>query len=157
MAGWVGPTVAISLLIIAGCFLGIAVAALRVFKKVDAASTGLTGELAELRHELAPMLNALNRFGDAGADLVETARTEVQELVATSKDLRHGIRRTQRRAARRLADLDALVEVMQEEVEETAIDAATAIRTLRNGSGMVSQVGRFLAPRRRRRREDRDA
>lgn len=158
MAGWVGPTMAISLLIIAGCFLGIVVAALKVFKEVDAASKGLTNELAELRHEFAPMLNALNRFGDAGADLVEAARTEVQELVSTSQELRHGIRRTQRRAARRLADLDALVEVMQGEVEETAIDAATALRTLRNGTGMVSQVGRFLAPRRRRRRrEDREA
>jgi methyl-accepting chemotaxis protein len=156
MAGWVGPTVAISLLLIALCVVGITLAAAMVFREVQHASKGLTHELAELRHELGPMLNALNRFGDAGADLVETARGEVQELVATSQELRVGVRRTTRRAARRLADLDALLEVMQEEVEETALDAATALRTIREGSGLVGHVGRFLAPRRRR-REHRDA
>jgi methyl-accepting chemotaxis protein len=154
MAGWVGPTVAISMLLIAACVVGMTLVALKVFTEVQQASRGLTNELAELRHELAPMLTALNRFGDAGADVVESARAEVQELVATSQELRVGIRRTQRRAARRLADLDALLEVMQEEVEETALDAATALRTFRNGTGVLGQVGRFLAPSRRRGEDD---
>lgn len=149
MAGWVGPTVAISLLLIALCIVGLTLVAAKVIYEAQEASRGLANELSGLRRELAPMLNALNRFGDAGADVVEAARTEVHELVNLSQGLRADIRRGSRRARRRLADFDALLEVMQDEVEEAALDTATALRTLRQGRGVLGQVRRFLVPRRR--------
>lgn len=147
MDGWVGPTIAISVLLIALCVVGATVAAAVALREAQQAGKGLTNELAELRHELAPTLAALNKFGDAGSEVVEMARNEVRELVATSQELRTDVRRGMRRARGRLADVDALVEVMQEELEETALDAATAMRTLRNSRGMIGQVRRFLAPR----------
>lgn len=147
MAGWVGPVVAISVLLIAICVVGITLAAALVFREAQQASKGLTNELAELRREIGPTLAALNKFGDAGSEVVDLARNEVRELIATSQEVRTDVRRGMRRARRRLADMDALVEVMQEEVEETAIDAATAMRTLRTGRGVFGQVRRFLAPR----------
>lgn len=154
MAGWIGPTIAISLLLIAICIVGMTVAAALAFREAQQAGKGLTNELAELRHELAPMLNALNRFGDVGADVVEMARQEVREVVATSQGLRTDVRRARRRIGNRLADLDAFVEVMQEEVEDTALEAASTLRTLRTGGGVVAHVGRRLVARRRSRRDD---
>lgn len=151
MAGWIGPTVALSLLVIAICVVAMAAAAVLVLREAASASKGVTRELEELRHELAPMLTALNRFGDTGSEVVEMARNEVEELVDTSRQLRGELRRGMVRAQERLADFDALVEVMQEEVEDTAIDAATALRTLRGTDGVVRQVGRLLRPRRRTR------
>jgi methyl-accepting chemotaxis protein len=139
--------VAISVLLIAICVVGITLAAALVFREAQQASKGLTNELAELRREIGPTLAALNKFGDAGSEVVDLARHEVRELIATSQEVRADVRRGMRRARRRLADMDALVEVMQEEVEETAIDAATAMRTLRTGRGVFGQVRRFLAPR----------
>jgi methyl-accepting chemotaxis protein len=147
MAGWVGPVVAISVLLIAICVVGITIAVALVFREAQQASKGLTAELSELRRELSPTLAALNKFGDAGSEVVDLARQEVRELVSTSQEMRTDVRRGMRRARRRLADLDALVEVMQEEVEETAIDAATAMRTIRTGRGVIGHVRRFLAPR----------
>lgn len=147
MAGWVGIVIAISVLLIAICVVGITIAAAVVFREAQQASRGLTNELAELRRELSPTLAALNKFGDAGSEVVDLARQEVRELVATSQEVRTDVRRGLRRARRRLADVDALVEVMQEEVEETAIDAATAMRTLRTSAGVIGHVRRFLAPR----------
>ena len=147
MAGWVGPVVAISVLLIAICVVGITLTIALVFREAQQASRGLTNELAELRREIGPTLAALNKFGDAGSEVVDLARNEVRELVATSQALRTDVRRGVRRAKRRLADVDALVEVMQEEAEETAIDAATAMRTLRTGRGVIGHVRRFLAHR----------
>ena len=147
MAGWVGVVIAISVTLIAICVVGITVAAAVVFREAQQASRGLTNELAELRRELSPTLAALNKFGEAGSEVVDLARHEVRELVATSQAVRTDVRRGMRRAKQRLADVDALVEVMQEEVEETAIDAATAMRTLRTSAGVIGSVRRFLAPR----------
>lgn len=150
MPGWIGPTIALSLLIIALCIVGLTVAALILFRETRQGAKGLTDELSELRHELAPMITALNRFGDAGSEVIDLARTEMREVVAVSQGLRADLRRARRRASRRLADLDAFVEVMQEEIEETGIAAASAARTLRSGGAVAGQVGRLLVSRRRR-------
>ena len=110
MAGWVGVVIAISVLLIAICVVGITLAAAVVFREAQQASKGLTNELAELRRELSPTLAALNKFGDAGSEVVDLARQEVRELVATSQALRTDLHRGVRRAKRRLADVDALVD-----------------------------------------------
>jgi len=153
MPGWIGPTIAISLLLIALCTVGLTLVALIVFREFQQGAKGLTGELHELRGELAPMIRALNRFGEAGGEVVDIARQEIREVVAASQDLRSDIRRARRRAGRRLADLDAFVEVMQEEIEENGIAAATALRKIRAGGGVAGQVGRMLVSRRRSGRE----
>ena len=152
MPGWIGPTIAISLLLMALCTVGLTLAALVVFREVLQGPKGGSGELQELRAELGPMIRALNRFGEAGTEVVDIARQEIREVVAASQDLRADIRRARRRAGRRLADLDAFVEVMQEEIEETGIAAATAMRSLRAGGGVAGQVGRMLVSRRRGKR-----
>jgi hypothetical protein len=48
-----------------------------------------------------------------------------------------------------LADLDALYEVVHEEVEDTALDVAARVRSLRNGAGMVGRLRRWLVRARR--------
>lgn len=149
MPGWIGPTIAISLLLMALCTVGLTLAVTIAFRETMQGAKGLTGELAELRHELAPMINALNRFGDAGSEVVDIARAEIREVVAASQGLRADVRRARRRASRRLADLDAFVEVMQEEIEDTGIAAASAARTLRSGGAVAGQVSRLLGARRR--------
>jgi methyl-accepting chemotaxis protein len=152
MPGWIGPTIAISLLVMALCTVGLTLAALVVFREVLQGAKSVSSELQELRAELGPMIRALNRFGEAGTEVVDIARQEIREVVAASQDLRADIRRARRRAGRRLADLDAFVEVMQEEIEETGIAAATAMRSLRAGGGVAGQVGRMLVSRRRSKR-----
>jgi hypothetical protein len=49
----------------------------------------------------------------------------------------------------RLADLETLYDVVHEEVEETALDVASALRTVRTGSGVVARLRRLLVPQRR--------
>ena len=142
MPAWVGPTVAISLVVIALAFaaIGVAVALL--------ARTAIR-EVRELREEVAPAISAVRRITDAGADLSGDIKQEVQEYLATSRAVRQDLERGVYQVKSRLADLDALYEVVHEEVEDTALDMAARVRAVRNGAGMVSRIRRWLVRGRR--------
>ena len=48
-----------------------------------------------------------------------------------------------------LADLETLYDLVHDEVEDTALDVAAALRTSRQGHGMLGRVRRLLVPSRR--------
>jgi len=149
MPGWVGPTVAISLALIALCYLGLAAAAVLMIRETVEHSKALGRELAELRKELTPALKSLNRFSTQGAEIADLARDEVQEMVHTARRVRQDVERGLQRTRERLADFEAVVDVVQEEVEDAALDLTTALRTVRTGTGMIGRLRRLILPRRR--------
>jgi uncharacterized protein YoxC len=130
-AAWVGPAMAISLVVIALSFLAIALGAL------------LAGR------EAARTLRGLREAVSGGKGLARKLEQEVDALIQTSQRLRHDLNRGVKRAKRRLSDFDALAEVMQEELEDTALDVASKLRGLRSGLGVIGRLRRLL-PRRRR-------
>lgn len=151
MPGWIGPTIALSLLVIAACAIGAAVIMVKAWQEATTRSDSLATELADLRAELTPTLRALARFGSDGAEIAQMAKHEVAELVHTSHQFRKDLSRGVRRAQRRLADFEAVVEVVQEEVEETVIEVSTMLQTARTGAGMLGQLRRLVVPRKRKR------
>jgi len=89
--------------------------------------------------------------GPALADvrhLVGGIRTEADALVGTSRDIRLRIVKAADAAEERLADLDALAEVVQAEVEDTALDAVATLRNVRRGLHGFQWARRALARRR---------
>ena len=130
-AAWVGPTMANSLVIIALSFLAIALGALLAGREAARTLRGLREAVAE------------------GKGLAGKLEREVNALIETSQRLRHDLNRGVKRAKRRLSDFDALAEVMQEEIEDTALDVASKLRGVRSGLGVIGRLRRFL-PRRRR-------
>jgi len=142
MPAWIGPTVAISLVVIALAFAAIGVA-------VTLLARTAIREVRELREEVAPAISAVRRITDAGADLSGDIKQEVQEYLATSRAVRRDLERGVYEVKSRLADLDALYEVVHEEVEDTALDVAARVRAVRNGAGMVSRIRRWLVRGRR--------
>jgi methyl-accepting chemotaxis protein len=147
-AGWVGPTMALALVVIAlvsVCSLGLAVLAL---KKAADGSQAVARELAALRAELEPTVRDVRAMAESGRALAGRLQDEVREVVRTSQRVRHDVERGLRRARRRLADLDALAEVVQSEVEDTALDVAATLRTLRRGKGVIGRIRRLLRGRR---------
>jgi uncharacterized protein YoxC len=147
MPGWVGPTAAISLVIIALAFGVIAASVLLVARKARTEIGELSEELGKLRGEISPALAALRRVADAGADLSGDIRDEVKEYLVVSRGVRQDLQRGVRKVKRKLDDLDALYEVVHEEVEETALDVAAGLRSVRNGAGMVGRIRRWLVRR----------
>ncbi len=147
--GWVGPTMAVSLVVIALAFFSIAVALLIAGRELGKAGGDLTREVHELRHELEPVIRSVGRLAEKGEALSEQLGGEMREILETSRRTRFSFERGVKQAQRRLQDFDALVEVVQEEVEETALDASAALRNARNAGGAIGMVRRLLVRGRR--------
>ncbi|MEK6597017.1 MAG: hypothetical protein AABY91_01690 [Gemmatimonadota bacterium] len=129
-AAWVGPTMALSLAVVALSFAVIAIMAAVIGSRTLRAG------------------RRIEEAADATRGLAVKVQDEVTELVRTSQRLRFEVDRGVRRAKRRLQDLDAVAEVVQEEIEETALDVAATLRTVRVGRGVLGRITRLLRKRR---------
>jgi uncharacterized protein YoxC len=149
-AAWVGPTMAISLVLIALSFVAIALVAVLLGKGAAKAFRKMSQELGELRGELRPAITSVRNIAEEAEGLASNLKSEVHEIIRTSSEVRHDVRLGVDRVRERLEDLDALAEVMQEELEDTAIDVASRVRSVRSGFGIVGRLRRLLRPRSRR-------
>ena len=135
--GWVGPVSAISLAIIALAFVVIAVALALAAKKAAQEISDLNKSLAELKAELSPALAAVQQVSAEGTRLASIVADEAEQLVESTRALREGL-------TERMANLEALYDVVEEEVEETALDVAVKLRSFRSGMGWFGLVRRLL-------------
>jgi hypothetical protein len=146
---WVGPTVAISLVVIALSILGgaaaLAVAALRISGETRKLSTLIQGHQEDASQALA----GARRLIDQGQDLLVLLRQEIGAFTQTSRRIRRKLVRGVDSVEAKLADLETLYDLVHEEVEDTALDVAAALRTSRQGNGMLGRVRRMLVPSRR--------
>ena len=130
---WVGPTLAISVAIIA-------VVAVFVNLMLMVTSRATLRRLNELGEILTPVSKDV-------AGITSKVRHEVDEFVALSVTLRKRVEGTAELVEDRLVDLDALLGVVYDEVETTALDLAAGLRTLRRGPSLVKKVRRALRRR----------
>ncbi len=143
MPTWVGVVTAISLGVIALAIVAVSVALV------------LTARHATRFFRLFEQL-----AGPAVTDvrqLIGAIRSETESLVGTARDMRLRIVRAADAAEARLADVDALLDVVQEEVEDTALEVAAGLRKARRGLtlwewGSRLVQGRGSKSRARRRR-----
>ena len=143
-AAWVGPTMAISLVLIALSFIIIAAVAALVGKEAAEALDKLSKEVGELRTDLQPALQSVRHMAEEAQGLASRLNLEAHEVIRTSSEIRHEVRRGVERVRERMEDLDALAEVMQEELEDTALDVAARVRSVRTGAGVIGRIRRLL-------------
>ena len=127
---WVAVVTGISLAIVAASAIAIALSSV-------IAALGVRAFLRVLQQLAGPALTDVRQ-------LVATIRTEAEGLVGASQDLRGRIVKAADTAEARLADLDALFEVVQEEVEGTALDVAATLRNVRRGLSLLEWGRRAL-------------
>jgi hypothetical protein len=132
---WIGVVMALSLLFIALATIAVAVAG--IFAARAARSL-----LRKVETLAGPALDDVRL-------LVGTIKTEADALVGTSRDIRRRIVRAVDAADEKLSELQALADVVQEEVEDTVVDAAVAARRLRTGFSLL-QWGRKALRKRRK-------
>jgi hypothetical protein len=146
---WVGPTVAISLVVIAVSLLGaaiaVAVGALRIAGETRKLSAMIQGH----QEDVTQTITAARRLTEQGQDLVLLLRQEVGAFTQTSRRVRRKLVRGVDSIETKLADLETLYDLVHDEVEDTALDVAAALRTSRQGNGMLGRVRRLLVPSRR--------
>ncbi|MDF3052913.1 MAG: hypothetical protein K0S19_1018 [Geminicoccaceae bacterium] len=145
---WVGPTMAISLAILALSFLGMAIAvAVAVFRLTDQVKK--IGSLVDgLQDDIARTLKGVRNLSEQAQDVMILVRQETGAFAQTARRLRRKVVRGADQIEAKLADLETLYDVVHGEVENTALDLAAALRSLRRGNGMLGRVRRILVPSR---------
>jgi len=148
---WVGTVTAVSLVLIALSFVTIAIGVLWALKKSSEQLKLMGRVLQGLDDDLIPAFRSIRHIADSGKEVVTKFRDEADAIVRTSRRLRRRARQGADRVTERLQDLDALYEVVHEELEEAALDLATLVHTVRTGGGWLGKIRRFLPGRKRRR------
>lgn len=156
---WVGPIVAIALVLIAVAFLLIAGILIRLAFDLKAQGDRMASHLDRLSADFGPILTALASLVREADSLKHSVRHEAEAILLTSRRLRRRVTRGADRVQERFEELDALYEVLREEVEDTSLGVAAAVRTVRTSVGLGGkfariggQVSRFLTRRARKRR-----
>ncbi len=143
---WVGPTMAISLAIIAASVLAaavaLAVAALRVAGQVQKVGTMVEG----FQDEAGQALTTVRRLTEQSQELVGLLRNEAGAYAQTGRRVRRKLGRGVDRIEAKLTDLETLYDLVHEEVEDTALDLTATLRSVRGRKGMLGRVRRLLVP-----------
>jgi len=135
---WVGVVSALSLAIIALAAIVLAVSSVISLLRVHAFVRALEQMAGPAIDDVRQLIGAIKGEADA--------------LVGTSRDIRERIVRAADAAEQRLSDLDALVEVVQEEMEETVVDAAATIRNVRRGVSLWQWGRKVLKGKKKKKR-----
>lgn len=146
---WVGPTIAISLAVIALSIVMAALACAVAALRLSGQARKIAGTVEGLQDHVAQTLKAARHLTEQAQDLMVLVRHEAGAFAQTGRRLRLKVQRGADRIEDRLADLDSLYTVVHEEVEDTALDVAAALRSARKGSGMLGRVRRLLVATRR--------
>ncbi|HEX9582849.1 MAG TPA: hypothetical protein VF970_17240 [Gemmatimonadales bacterium] len=140
---------AVSAVTIALLMLGFTVAALVLMRDLRRALERL-GEVGRvLEQDGRPALQSVRTAAEDASRVVATVRGEVDGLVAASRRIRTQATEAADRVADRLRDLEVVLDILHEEVEDTALDVAAALRATRRGAGVFRSLKRAILGRRR--------
>ena len=147
--GWVGPVTAISLAVMAGALVALVSGVLLVLMRLRHPIERLNELLQGVQGDLGETLANVRRLTEQGQDVLAVVRQEAGSYVQAGRRLRRQVLRGADRIQTRLEDLESLYDVVHEEVEDTALDVAAALRAVRSGNGVLGRVRRLLVPARR--------
>jgi hypothetical protein len=145
---WVGPTMAISLALIALSVIGAAIAVIVVALRVSEQVKRVAHVVEGLQGDVAQMLQTARRLTEQGQDLVVLLRHEAGAFSETARRVRRKVTRGVDRLEGKLSDLETLYDLVHAEVEDTALDVTAALRSVRRGNGVLGRVRRLLVPQR---------
>ncbi len=147
--GWVGPVTAISLAVMAAALVALVGGVLLTLMRLRPPIERLTELLQGVQGDLGETMGNVRRLTEQGQDVLAVVRQEAGSYAQAGRRLRRQVLRGADRVQARLEDLESLYDVVHEEVEDTALDVAAALRSARSGNGMLGRVRRLLVPSRR--------
>jgi len=145
--GWAEVVTAISTAIIALVALGLGFVLLRSIGEVVGLRRGIERVVQLLDRDARPALESAKAMVEDAAKVVSSVRSETEGIVRSSKDVRDRLEQLIHRTEERLQDLDTLIDIVQYEVEETALDVAAALRTTRRGASVIRTMKRAFLGR----------
>ena len=145
--GWAAQVPAISTAIIALAVLVAGVMVVMVLNQFRVLKTTIERVAQLLERDARPTLDSARRLVDDAQHVFQSVRRETEDIVHSSKEVRERVDRLMHKTEERLQDLDALLDVVQVEVEETALDVAAALRTTRRGASVLRGMKRAFLGR----------
>ena len=146
--GWEALT-AVSVAVLALMSLLLTIALLLWLRDLGRLRDRLDAFMQVLERDGPPLLSAARSVASDATRVVGSVRDEVDQIVAISRDLRQRVSGAAGALEERVRDLEAVLDVLQEEVEETALDVAAALRATRRGASLLRGLKRvFLRGRR---------
>jgi len=152
--GWAPTVTAIATVVAALIAVGLAVFALPLMRQASRTGAAVERFLDFLEKDSKPLIEEAKSVVSEANRAAIKIRSEIDGVVETSQDIRTRVRNAADAAEGRLLDLEALLDVLQEEMEETVLDVAAALRTARRGSTILQSMKRvFLGSEKKRRRK----
>jgi uncharacterized protein YoxC len=138
---------AISTAVIAVMVLAASVGFLVLMREVRSLTRGIQRVADSLEGHAQPVLDSVKKVVDDATEVMAAVKSEADGFVDSVRDVRGGVNALVGRVEERLQDLDALIDVLQYEVEETALDIAAAMRTTRRGTTVLRAMKRAFLGR----------
>jgi len=136
---WVAPTAAIALVVIALSLLAMGAVITAIGLGLRARSRAIGAQLTAVTTDARTVMGRLKVEVEGYVDLSGEARTKLKGAMTALE--------------RRLEDLDTLADVLQDEVEDTALSAASLLRTVRRSGAVLGAARRAVTRRRTADRE----
>jgi len=144
---WAEAVTAVSTAIIAVLLLAMAVAALSLLRDFRDLMRTAQRTIDTLERDARPALLAAKSITEDASKVVASFKDEAGDIAESVHDVRERFEVMIDRTEERLQDLDALIDVVHYEVEETALDIAAALRTTRRGATVVRAMKRAFLGR----------
>lgn len=148
MTGWPIVVIAIATSVMAVAVLVTLVGILLALRQMGRLSERMARVVESLDRDARPTLESVRRAADDASQVVHTVRDEVQALSGTSRDVRQRVERAAASLEDRFVEFDTLLDILQDELEETVLDVAALLRTTRRGTGLVRGFRRVFGRRR---------
>lgn len=146
---WPAVVTAVSTTVIALVALVLGFGILFLFRDFSRTMASLERLLRSLETDARPALESARQVAEAANKVVGSLRSEVDGIVDTSQDIRSRVLKAADAVEDRLLDLDAILDIVQTEVEETVLDVTAALRTGRRGRSVLKAMKRAIVGRRR--------
>jgi len=148
VTGWPLVVIAVATSVMAVAVLVTFAGILVALRQLGKLSERMAHVVESLDRDARPALESVRRTADDASQVVHTVRDEFQALSGTSRDLRERVERTAASLEERFVEFDTLLDILQDELEETVLDVAALLRTTRRGTGLVRGIRRVFGRRR---------
>lgn len=126
-------------------FLAILVVLVLVLAELRTLSRTWTGFVATTTERSGPLVEHASNAARNLDHITSVVRTEIDRLNGMIEGVTDDIDEASLEVRRRIADLSALLDVAQSEAEDAVLDAASKLRMLRKGAGLLARVGSAAA------------
>ncbi len=131
-----------STVLLTAAILGVLVALFGVLHQLRGLTRSFETVARRLERDAAPVLDRARSIAENMEFITSAVRTDVQKLNDSIHRLNDRLKQASDRMEERIQDFSALVEVLQEEAEDLALDTAAAVRGVRAGTRSLANGGR---------------